>query len=99
MKHNFGLHVLRIIGDFTKRHGFDCHPRKRMAETHLQGAKYMCLWTPECHMFFEGSNNETTEGETFYWCESTASIQASTTGSSLYTKSNMIHFYLNLENC
>lgn len=91
LKHDFGLHVLGIIGDFTKRLGFDCHPRKRMAETHLHGAKFMCLWTPECHMFFY-SDNETNEGETFYWCDSTASIQASTTGSVLYTKSNMIHF-------
>ena len=71
-----------------------------MATAHVPGAKFQCYnnWlldagseNPECDMFFD-SNNETFLGETFYWCESTASIQASTTGSVLYTKSNIIHF-------
>ena len=84
---------------FTKRPGFDCHPHKKMDTAHVAEAKFMCfqnwLENQECHMFFD-SDNETFLGETFYWCESTASIQASTTGSVLYTKSNIIHFY-NLE--
>ena len=58
-----------------------------MSAGHLRWAESECRDNPKCHMF---SYLRGIPG--FKWCESTASIQASTIDSVLHTKSNMTDF-------